>query len=548
MSRKYTVVFSILVAIQLLLLLYYMNIRTSLFYDEIWSYGLANSYDSPFLYENGFYRDKGNTFFNHWVDGRKFFEYITVQPNECFSYNKVYDNQMADLHPPLYYILLHTICSFFPDTFNRWHGQIICLIVFIFVQISLYKLSKQLFEEDLMAFFMCAYFGFSMAAVNNFIYIRMYCLVTLWYICITHIALKICKDNQIKKLNGWLLFVFGFLGFMTHNHFAVYYFCLCIGCGAYFIGQKNYNTLWRFAIIALLSFGAYFSIFPGIFKQATSLNYGKMCGGILGAFPVKTLLANMVMICNYTFAASIDKFFLWAADIVHLIGENISFLPVWLFLLIATFLEVFWVYKHKNDSRWIILAQAVSLYIVIISSYTFLIRSSIYLGRYLFSILPCFALLVYAAIYRFITLLKSVKYNKHIFFCFMIIMALSTHYASVGEWCYDIPPDREEIAERFRDATIIYAVEPDNLTDPLIHGKCQDFMFTRRVFPTRVTDIDEIFKAILECNPNDKNLIVLPANDSGKKIFKAFPLLINKQPIYEFTDNTNVCSFYVLSF
>ena len=295
MSRRFTIAFIILVALQLLILVYYMQARTSLFYDEIWSYGLANSYDSSFLYKNGYTNDRNNSFYNHWIEGRKFFEYITVQPQERFAYKKVYSNQMADLHPPLYYFLLHTICSFFPDSFNRWYGQIICLIVFVFVQIVLYMLAGQLFDDDLMSLAMCAFFGFSMAAVNNFIYIRMYCLVTLWYLCITYIALKICKTDKLTRHDGWLLLAFGFLGFMTHNHFAVYYFCLCIGCGVYWITHKKFGLLWRFASIALLSFIIYYAVFPGIFQQAARLSMGNMCGGIIGAFPVKTLLVEPIM-------------------------------------------------------------------------------------------------------------------------------------------------------------------------------------------------------------------------------------------------------------
>ncbi len=524
-----------------------MQIRTSLFYDEIWSYGLANSYDSSFLYENGYTNDRSNSFYNHWTDGRKFFEYITVQPQEGFAYNKVYDNQMADMHPPLYYFLLHTICSFFPDSFNRWYGQIICLIAFVFVQIALYMLAKLLFNEELMSLAMCAFFGFSMAAVNNFIYIRMYCLVTLWYLCITYIALKICKTDKITKYDGWLLFIFGFLGFMTHNHFAIYYFCLCISCGIYFVVRKKNGLLWRFAVIALFSFLAYYAVFPGLFKQAARLNMGNMCGGISGAFPVKALLANLIMIFNYTLATSVDKLFSYATSVVNLVGENISLLPVWLFLIISAIFEAIFLKKRDDKHGWIILALTVITYIVIISSYTILIRNSMYLGRYLFSVLPCFALLIFAIANKFIGLLKSIKWNKLLFIGVMLVIALATHYASVREWCYDTPPHREEMAERYRDASIIYA-SPIGMADALIHGRCQDFMYAKRVFVTRLKETEKIFTAIKECKADDKNYIILPITDLGRKIIEAIPLLIDKQPVCEFTDETNVCSFYVLSF
>lgn len=546
MSRKYTILFTIIVIIQMLMLIHYMKIRTSLFYDEIWSYGMANSYDSPFLYDKGYTRDKYDSFYNHWIEGRRYFEYITVQPQERFAYNKVFNNQMADLHPPLYYMILHTICSFFPDSFSRWYGQIICLIVFVLAQIALFKLAKLFFDNDLMALLMCIFFGFSMAAVNNFIYIRMYCLATLWYLCITYIALKICKADQINKKNGWWLFLFGFLGFMTHNHFAIYYFCLCIGCGAYFIARKNYKLLLRFAGLAILSFVAYYVIFPGIFKQAHYLKMSTECGGILGPFPLRAFLANMAMICNYTLAISVDELIMAASKVVKYLGENVSFFPVWLFILVSFGIEYFCIIRRKLNICWVIFAITVCLYIVILSSYTFLARSGLYYGRYLFSILPCFALLGFGAIFKFVSLIKSYKLGQPFFIVLIMAISFYSHWASAGEWCFTIPPYREEIAERYKDISLIYVIAEEGTPDPLIHGKCQDFMYAKKVFTTRSKNTDCIYKAISECDLADKNYIILPATEAGKKIFKSLPALTGRAPVYLFTDVTNICTFYVI--
>lgn len=71
-------------------------------------------------------------------------------------------------------------------------------------------------------------------------------------------------------------------------------------------------------------------------------------------------------------------------------------------------------------------------------------------------------------------------------------------------------------------------------------------MHARRVFVTRLKDTESIFTAIMECDLSEKNYILIPITDFGKKIIDAIPLLINKQATYEFTDHTNVCSFYVL--
>ena len=91
--------------------------------DEIWSYGLANSYYQPFVYQRaGVHIDDCqmediiNT--EQWITGETFRNYITVQPDQRFAYGSVYSNQTLDHHPPLYYALLHTVCSFFPNQFS----------------------------------------------------------------------------------------------------------------------------------------------------------------------------------------------------------------------------------------------------------------------------------------------------------------------------------------------------------------------------------------------------------------------------------------------
>ena len=93
--------------------------------DELWCYGLANSYYKPFVYlEDGIYQDdyeggyEGSDITHKWISGDVMKKYITVQKDQRFSYDSVYHNQILDHHPPLYYFILHTICSFFPDKFS----------------------------------------------------------------------------------------------------------------------------------------------------------------------------------------------------------------------------------------------------------------------------------------------------------------------------------------------------------------------------------------------------------------------------------------------
>ena len=73
--------------------------------DEMWNYGLANSVGSvvPKIENGKVYQGMG-----------PFEDYFEVRSGERFNYVSVWQNQAKDVHPPLYYCLFHTLCSFFP--------------------------------------------------------------------------------------------------------------------------------------------------------------------------------------------------------------------------------------------------------------------------------------------------------------------------------------------------------------------------------------------------------------------------------------------------
>ena len=139
----YYIVLAVLIICQLVYTTILFADRQIFHSDEIWSYGLANSYYKPFIYgEDGIFIEKitkdNFTHANEWVSADIFDEYITVQEGQRFAYDSVYHNQTLDHHPPLFYALLHTVCSFFPNQFSMWYGYFLSAIFLVFTQIFLF--------------------------------------------------------------------------------------------------------------------------------------------------------------------------------------------------------------------------------------------------------------------------------------------------------------------------------------------------------------------------------------------------------------------------
>ena len=97
--------------------------KEGFFADELYSYGLSNSDYAPFLswYYNG-ERAYSGTSAEHIYSREDFMSYVAVQEGQRFDYASVYYNQTQDVHPPVFYFLLHTVCSLFPGSFTKWTG------------------------------------------------------------------------------------------------------------------------------------------------------------------------------------------------------------------------------------------------------------------------------------------------------------------------------------------------------------------------------------------------------------------------------------------
>lgn len=177
-NRKDKIKLAIAIIAMCFVMIFFVNQKEGFHCDEIFSYGSANS-----AYENIFwsYRDKtpmhkfleakifqdGNLF--TWVERIKYYfvdhkdekdAYISEKmseekmiwrtreeaqdymeaKNNRFNYASVYYNQIQDVHPPLFYMLVHTVSSIFNNTFSKYIIFFINLPFFIGTCILIWKI------------------------------------------------------------------------------------------------------------------------------------------------------------------------------------------------------------------------------------------------------------------------------------------------------------------------------------------------------------------------------------------------------------------------
>lgn len=218
-NRKWLCVLTIIMMLQLFAASYFCIQKQGFHYDEYYSY-----YSSNVTY--GLVPTD-----REWKDTAEIISEFQVLEGRGFQYGLVKTMQSFDVHPPLYYMLLHTVCSFFPGKFSKWFGLGINLALFVVAFWLIAYLSYHIFRKNKNAVIcVCLLFGFQPGVISGITFIRMYMLLTVWCLLITiwHLPFWEKKESlrnlSVKRRASLLLLVL--LGFLTHYYFAVFLFFL----------------------------------------------------------------------------------------------------------------------------------------------------------------------------------------------------------------------------------------------------------------------------------------------------------------------------------
>lgn len=260
-------IFAAVVFLQMCVLVYCFTVKKKDYHsDELFSYGLANSYYQPFINAND--HEGIEQINNHkWLSGEVINDYLSVEKEHRFAYDSVYYNNSKDVHPPFYYMVLHTICSFFPEIFTEWFGFGLNLVLFLLSQILIYLIMRKITKSSVLSLAAVVLYGFNQGGIDTYIFVRMYAMCTFFLLlCIyLHIRLFYGEGNKYKL---FILLAFTtFLGGMTHYYYliaaGVISACFCI----WYLTKKQYRFLVLYAVIMLAAAGMVIAAYPFVLTQ-----------------------------------------------------------------------------------------------------------------------------------------------------------------------------------------------------------------------------------------------------------------------------------------
>lgn len=362
-SKKTILIFALFLLLQTCLLTFLCSGKQGFHMDEYFTFCLANN-------ETGAVNP---TEIGKIYDKSYFTNYLAVEKGQEFSYRQVWVNQKNDVHPPLYYVFIHTLSSLFPGKFLPWLGLGFNIVLSLFITVCLYFLVKNILGDSQAALILA--FGTALLAgmAECVLFIRMYELAMAFVLAISLLHVKYYKSTD--KYFYIILYFISIAGALTHYYVIVYMFFLGIYYALHLLCQKRIKPF--LAYICTMAFAGLTSlmIFPYSIRHLFSTNRGMES------------IANMQNANDFTQRLKIFGGF---------INHGLFAGCFWGLLLFALFCLWFRI-KNKNPRPWPL--ELSMLAFSCVCFFLFVAKSASYREeRYLFMVYPLVFLVVILSI------------------------------------------------------------------------------------------------------------------------------------------------------
>lgn len=497
----------------LLILLVCMYGKKNLHTDEVSTYVLSNNtYDTSITVNperNVTYEEPQEV----WLQS------MVVQEGQEFNYRNVWEKQSQDVHPPLYYALIHTICSVFAGTYSQWYAAGINILFAMLTLFVLRMLAKELTAQKEIVFLVSCFFMISSGVLSATTFLRMYIMAMFFTVLVSLLLVK-----GLKKRNPLFyvaLFAVSVVGALTHYYYIVYLFFVCLFFGIYLLYKRQWGAAVCFVLTMCLAGGASVAIFPDMLAHSLG-------GGYRG----EETLQNLAELSPMVFFSRLKTCYT-IVDVQLFGGFFIVFVTV---AAILTYIgrkrewkKAFRAFPIENESQdevkyaWIMLSGSCLGYFLVIT------KAAVYTtDRYFHIIYPLLILLVVCGLCVGVRYFLSIKVT---FWLIAVVLLLTTVKEFGNNWFYLYRSTQSllETAKQYGDLDCIYIVNAGYEINP-------SFYEIREYDTVTFIDKNEL-DALKELDLDVENgLIVSMGNaisieEVAKTVQDRFPKLINYEQL-----------------
>lgn len=267
-----TVVLFVLILAQITLV-FMMQMRVIANSDGIFSYTLANN---PYTYTfiDVVYEDFPKN--NGWLSAHILRENYVVEEYDRFNYAGVYHHQRYDVHPPLYYFLVHTISSLFVGKYSILHTLVINLGALLIIDILMVELFQELYGKKGYGIVPLVFLSFLDVMLFLYTWPRMYMLLFLFCFWYLFIHWKLIKNRGCWRksyLTQMILCIF--LGTLTHYYFYIYAACLTFFTLIFLIYERRRYAALNYIYAGIVGIMMSWIFFPWVVEHIFGNSQGK---------------------------------------------------------------------------------------------------------------------------------------------------------------------------------------------------------------------------------------------------------------------------------
>ncbi len=373
------------------------------------------------VWQIGFYEPFNNwtpEYYNQWNSPEYYFSYVETHDGSQFCYDSVYYNQAQDVHPPLYYYLLHTICSFFPDQFSKWFGIGLNIACYLIVNILIYCTSRRYFKEEWMGYIPVLLYGFSIAAASAVMLIRMYMLMTVFAMLLLYVHTEYIFGKEVLSKKGLILCaVATWLGSSTQYFFVFIAFSFSVFTTIIFLLKKQYKNMIKYGFSMLSGIAFLFVTFPPAYNHVFSGYRGVETINNLASLASKggNLKGYLYTILDQFFAGFCTDF---------------SVVIVGVFVIIVIVIICSLIYNSKNYIMGVLLATTIFYFLMIVFGVSGVV------SRHLYPIYPFIAILTVWTVNSLVSYFGSFKFVKVLMVIFCLGISFTGYITKEIEWIY----------------------------------------------------------------------------------------------------------------
>ena len=451
--------------------------------DEIYSYGSSNSKYSDIFYASAD-RDATNRVVSEYIieenDAKKTYEnykyyknhpeefkaledekitselpiwktpeeakdYLVVSEDEITNYISPYYHQTRDVHPPLFYFLVHLASSFFVGTFTKYSIFFINLVFLLATCFILRKILILFNRENLIVPTTLLY-GLCMGTISMAVFLRMYAMLTFFVMLYFYVTLKILKnDFKITKGTAATLIITTVLGFLTQYYFCIFALCVFILMCLRMLTTKNIKPTLKYVICHITSAIFGLLLFPSAIDHIFNSSRG------IGSTSGLSFYAQLeVMIQRITYAFSMHRF-----------------IGVLVFLLILSYIFVRCIEKNDTPKEKSAKLFNIFLFVVPIVVYIALVSKlspnldEKTMIRYITPVLPLMAISFLVFIEKLISSANVLKENGKTIFIYAIVFVMTVSGFVFSSPCYLYRGYNNylEVANEYKDLNYVYVYD-----------------------------------------------------------------------------------------